>query len=349
VTTGFPVGVATGVGSWPGTDAREAAATIVGELPGLAHLVELPARGVGADMIGRSSALLVDLSLDTTVRGYRLGTRAGSVSRRAHDLLRTDLDAMEWAWESAGLAGTGRVVKVQAPGPFTLAAQVELANGHRGSTDAGAVRELAESLAEGVAAHVAEVGARLRADVVLQLDEPTLSDVLDGALSGPSKWHTVRAVPEPEALSVLDTVTEAQSVPTLLHSCAGRPALGLLRQCSAPVVGFDPATIGSAQFDAVAEIIDTGKQLVFGAVPAAAPTKPLTWREIAAPCVRLIDVLGFGRSVLRRISVSPADGLADAPLSWAREALRLADEVAHKFIEDAETLPPRAESAGAQW
>jgi len=53
-----------GVGSWPGTAPREAAEVVVGELAGaLAHIVELPARGVGADMLGRGGALLVDVAI----------------------------------------------------------------------------------------------------------------------------------------------------------------------------------------------------------------------------------------------------------------------------------------------
>ena len=51
---------ATGIGSWPGTSARQAAEIVVGELHTLPHLVELPARGVGADLIGRTLALLGD-------------------------------------------------------------------------------------------------------------------------------------------------------------------------------------------------------------------------------------------------------------------------------------------------
>ncbi|MGA9613066.1 MAG: methionine synthase, partial [Mycobacterium sp.] len=39
---------ASGTGSWPGAAARQAAEVVVGELgAALAHLVELPARGVG--------------------------------------------------------------------------------------------------------------------------------------------------------------------------------------------------------------------------------------------------------------------------------------------------------------
>src|SRR5690606_10988792 len=103
-------GLATGIGSWPGTDPREAAAVVVGELTDLPHLVELPARGLGADMIGRVSALLVDMYLDTSTTGYRLVSRRGGVAARARDLLAQDLDALDEAWERAGLRSEERRV-----------------------------------------------------------------------------------------------------------------------------------------------------------------------------------------------------------------------------------------------
>ncbi|NUP27779.1 MAG: methionine synthase [Nocardia sp.] len=337
---GFPAGAATGVGSWPGTDPREAAAVIVGELPELPHLVELPARGVGADTIGRVSALLVDMRFDTTPRGYRLAARPGAASRRANDLLRTDLDALQEAWENAGLRGAGRTVKVQAAGPLTLAAQVELAGGHRVLTDRGAVRDLAESLAEGLSTHIAEVGARLEAEVVLQLDEPSLSAVLTGSLRGASVLNTIAAVPEPEALAILETVLEQQRVPAAVHCCASPPPLGLLGRTSAVALGFDLATVsGTAGLDALGEALDRGKHLILGLVPTTVPATPVTWRAIAEPGARLVDRLGFPRAELaRRVTVSPACGLAGASSGWAREALRLAGETARAFAQDPESL-----------
>ena len=59
----------------PGTDAREAARTVIGELPDLPHLPELPDRGAGADIIGRTAALLVDLAVE----------RARASNERVHD------------------------------------------------------------------------------------------------------------------------------------------------------------------------------------------------------------------------------------------------------------------------
>ncbi|WP_415618602.1 hypothetical protein [Mycobacterium tuberculosis] len=110
-------------------------------------------------MLGRAGGLLVDVAIDTVPRGYRIGcsTRRGDTAgreppRRGYGCLRRGLG-------DAGLRGCGRAVKVQAPGPVTLVAGLELANGHRAITDPGAVRDLAASLAEGVAAHRAAAGA----------------------------------------------------------------------------------------------------------------------------------------------------------------------------------------------
>ena len=153
----------------------------------MAHLVELPARGVGADIVGRAGALLVDIAIDTVPRGYRLTARPGAVTRRAVSLLAEDVDALEEAWEVAGLRGSGRPVKVQAPGPITLAAALELSNGHRAITDPGAFHDIAASLAEGVAAHRASVSRRLDTPVVVQFDEPSLPAALAGHLSGVSR------------------------------------------------------------------------------------------------------------------------------------------------------------------
>ncbi|MEV0360237.1 methionine synthase [Nocardia sp. NPDC050697] len=332
-------GVATGVGSWPGTDPREAAATVVGELPGLAHLVELPARGVGADLLGRGCALLVDLPFDSTTRGYRFAARAGGVARRAHDLLRTDLDALEEAWERAGAPGTGRAVKVQVAGPLTLAAEVELVNGHRVLTDSGARRDLAESLAEGLARHAAEVGKRLNAPVVVQVDEPSAGSVLEGSLRGVSVLDSVRSLPEPEALDLLDTVIRAQSVPVVVHSCAAPPPLALFRASGAAALAIDVAALRTKDLDGVGETLDAGKLLVLGLVPSTPGDGEQGWRELAEPGVRLVDRLGFPRRTLaERVLVSPACGLAGATPEWARRALDLTADIARAYAEEPEML-----------
>ncbi len=77
----WPEGVGTGVGSMPGTDPAEASAVVTGETPDLPALPELPARGVGADMIGRTAGMLVDIATEVVPTGWRVTARAGRDNR----------------------------------------------------------------------------------------------------------------------------------------------------------------------------------------------------------------------------------------------------------------------------
>ena len=61
--------------------------------------------------------------------------------------------------------------RIAETGPITLAAGLELSNGHRAITDLGAVHDIAASLAEGVGAHRAAVSRRLDTPVVVQFDD----------------------------------------------------------------------------------------------------------------------------------------------------------------------------------
>ncbi|OBI47292.1 methionine synthase [Mycobacterium kyorinense] len=329
-----------GTGSWPGTSARQAAEVVVGELAGaLAHLVELPARGVGADTIGRAGGLLIDVAIDTVPRGYRITARPGAVTRRAASLLDEDIDALEEAWETAGLRGSGRAVKVQAPGPVTLAAELELANGHRAITDAGAVRDLAASLAEGVAAHRATVSRRLDTPVVVQFDEPSLPAALAGRLAGVTALSPVHPIDEALATTLLDSCAAAAGADVMVHSCAAELPWKVLLRSGIHAVSVDAATLQAADLDGLAEFVDAGRTVMLGVVAAEAPTRRPSVEEVAATAVAVIDRLGFARSALReRIGISPACGLAGATPAWARAAVELARNVAEAFVDDPEAI-----------
>jgi len=331
---------ASGVGSWPGTTARQAAEVVVGELAGaLAHIVELPARGVGADMLGRAGALLIDVSIDTVPRGYRVVARPGAVTRRAVSLLDEDIDALEEAWETAGLRGGGRVVKVQAPGPITLAAGLELANGHRAITDSGAVRDLAASLAEGVATHRATLARRLDTPVVVQFDEPSLPRALAGRLTGVTALSPVAPLDEALAAAVLDTCVATAGAEVLLHSCAADLPWNLLQRSGISGVSVDTSTLRAEDLDSLAEFVESGRVVVLGVVPATAPHKRPSAEEVATAIVAVTDRLGFGRSALRdRIGVTPACGLVGATPQWARTAIALACKAADAFAQDPDAI-----------
>jgi hypothetical protein len=188
---------ATGVGSLPGTDPREAVRTVLGLLGDLPFLPELPERGPHADLVGRSTALLVDLPVDLQPTGWRLVGRPSRDGRRAADLLARDLDALEEAASSA----PPPALKVACAGPWTLAASVELTRGDKVLADPAAVDDLAQSLAEGLLRQLQDLHARLPdTRLVLQLDEPSLPAVLAGRVRTASGFGTLRA-PRPRAPS----------------------------------------------------------------------------------------------------------------------------------------------------
>ena len=329
----------TAIGSWPGTSAREAAEIVVGELHRLPHLVELPARGIGADLIGRAGALLVDITIDTVPRGYRVGSGRTAVTRRATSLLAEDIDALEEAWEKAGLRGADRTVKVQAPGPVTLAAQLELANGHRAITDPGAVRDLATSLAEGVAAHRAEVARRLECPVVVQFDEPSLPAALAGRLTGVTSLAPVHPVDEAVAAALLDECVAVVGGDVALHCCAAELPWPMLQRGKLAAVSVDISTLGPEDFDGVGEFVESGRTVALGVVPSTPPDRRPSEEEIAKSVVEFTDRLGFPRTVLpERIGVTPSCGLAAATPQWARSAVELVQKVADAIADDPDAI-----------
>ncbi len=338
----WPAGAATGIGSMPGTDAAESAAIVLGELPEFPHVPELPARGLGADLIGRTAAMLVDLAVDVVPSGYRVAARPGADHRRGVDLLRWDLDGISHAVEHAG--AQPQVIKTQLAGPWTLAAGIELARGHRVLTDHGALREVTESMLEGATAHVVELAARTGAKVVVQLDEPTLPEVLAGSLPTPSGYGTVPAVREPDARELLASVVErfekVTDAPVVLHCCATRPPIGVLRGSGAGALALDTTLLAGAPssvLDEIGEAWDGGVVFFLGLVPGTDPEEPLTLRAAADPALQLVDRLGFTRSILRDRAVpTPTCGLAGASQRWMRRALALSRDLGKAFVEPPE-------------
>src|SRR5215472_17627979 len=220
----------------PGTDAAEASRVVLGELPDLPYLPELPDRGAGADLTGRTAALLVDMPVEVTPRGWRIAERPGRDLRRARGLLSSDLDAMEEA-----LDGYQGLLKVQVAGPWTLAATVEQPRSlNPALADPGLVADLASSLAEGVAAHVAEVAKRVpRATLLVQLDEPALPSVIEGSVPTASGLSRVRAVDEEVLRERLHEVLVAPRRYTVVHCCSRDVPFGIITGAGADAVSFD--------------------------------------------------------------------------------------------------------------
>jgi len=317
----WPRGSATGVGSLPGVDIVEAQKTVLGELPDLPHLAELPARGPGADMIGRTAALLVELPVELYAARWRIASRPGHDLRVARDYLERDLDTLtELASEYDG------VFKIQVTGPWTLAASLDLPIGGLVLRDPGAVRDLAASLAEGVRAHVAEVRARLpQATVVLQVDEPSLPSVLAGRVPTESGLGTLRPVVVSDARSLLSLLTVAD-VFAVAHCCAPAAPLGLFQEAGFGAVGVDLSLVGG-DLDNLGSLIDAGVGLFAGVAPASstaiADAVKGGWGKLGFPATQLGD----------QVVVCPPCGLVSSPVARVPKILAAYREAGQRLGE----------------
>lgn len=336
----------------PGTNPAEAMRVIAGELPEFPHLPELPARGPGADLTGRTAALLVDIPVEVSPRGWRLAERPGRDLSRARTMLSSDLDVMEEV-----LDGYRGLVKVQLCGPWTLAATLELPHTlNVAIADPGAVADLTASLAEGAAAHVAEIAKRLPGvQVAVQFDEPALPAVAGGEVPTASGLSRLRPVEAEVLRDRLARVLAAVHGYTAVHSCAASVPFGLIRTAGAGALSFDLSQLRRGEEDGIAEAAEAGLGLLIGAVPAvpdpevrtgapgkAAPVQGPTGpgdgsaeaRQTADRVIRLWRRLGLPLATCPdQVVITPACGLASASPAYARAALTRCREAASMLAE----------------
>ena len=221
----------------------------------------------------------------------------------------------------------------------TLAAQLELASGHRAITDAGALRDLATSLAEGVALHRAEVVRRLECPVVVQFDEPSLPTALAGRLMGVTALTPVHPVDETVAVELIDECVAAVGAEVAVHCCADGVPWKMLQRSLIHAASIDASKLGSEKLDGLGEFIDSGRTVMLGLVPSTGPERKLSAEQVAEQAAKLTDRLGFARDILaERIGVTPACGLAGATSQWARTAIVLTQKAADTLADDPEAL-----------
>ena len=339
----------------PGTDPAEAMRVVVGELPDFPHLPELPDRGPGADLTGRTAALLVDIAVEVTPRGWRVAERPGRDLARAKSMLSSDLDVLEEV-----LDGFRGPVKIQLCGPWTLAATLELPRTMNVAiADPGAVADLTASLAEGVAAFAADVSKRVPgARLVVQVDEPALPAVAEGMVPTASGLSRLAAV-EPHMLQErLELLLASTHAYTIVHCCARSVPFGLIRASGAHGVAFDLGQLRRGDEDGVAESAEAGMGLLTGAVPAV-PDRPAGGagaggggpargasrsggpaggsseaRETAERVIRFWRRLGLSLATCAEQAViTPACGLAGASPAQARAALTRCHQAASMVPE----------------
>jgi hypothetical protein len=329
-------GRASGIGSWPGTDVVDTARITFGELvePSIPYLSELPGRGPGSDLIGRGAAFLVDTPVDLQPSGWRLVSRPGRDLERARAMLRQDLDVL--AEVADGYAGP---LKVQVAGPWTLAAMLQLPRLERAVVDSGACRDLIGALAEGLSRHVEDVRRSVPgAEVVVQVDEPSIGAVMVGGLPTSSGFGRLRAVEEPVVVDglrdVLEAARRAGAVETLVHSCAQDVPVAALLRSGAEGISVDVALLGVPRWETLAPALESGRRLWAGCLPAAgASAQPGAAADaVWTPWHRL----GLDVRLLDAVVVTPSCGLAASTPAEARATLAAAVRTARELAGRAE-------------
>ncbi|MEJ5944820.1 hypothetical protein WDZ17_05870 [Pseudokineococcus basanitobsidens] len=325
-----------GTGAWPVEDVLEAARTVLGELgapPGLPHLVEQPGRGPGAELVGRTASVLVELPVDLQPSGWRFVDHPGRDAERARSLRRGDVDALAEAAD--GYAGE---LKVQLAGPWTLAASVRLGRGERSSTDPGARRDVVASLAEGVRDHLAEVRRAVPgAELVLQVDEPSLPAVLAGELRRASGFGRLEPVAAEEVETGLRVVVDAARDAGAHHvvvrcATAGAP-VELLARSGADGVALDLALLDEPAWELVAAAVEDGRTLWAGVDVVADPLRRPA--DLAGDLRRPWARLGLPARALGDVVLVPAGDLSGLSPSRARPVLRRLREAVDVLADDA--------------
>jgi hypothetical protein len=326
---------ATALGPWPGDDPLEATRIIRGELgsPHLPFIAELPDRGVGSDALGRTASLLVELAVDVQPHGWRLVDRPGKDQQRAQSALATDINVL------ADVAGaedaSAEAVKIQLRGPLSLAAGLYLHNGERALLDFGARRDITDSLAAGVAEHIARIRAAVPgADVVVQLDEPDVAAILAGTIPTASGYRTLRSIPLDEATAAWRRVVEALKAAGVAETVIAVPEIeapfAQILASGADGVAVPLKALTTRQWEQLAGAVESGKRIWAGVLPADEPgAVPPRTAELVEAVWRPWHQLGLPASSLATLRVTPSHGLAGHSPAAAKDILsrmtRLAD------------------------
>jgi len=324
---------ATALGPWPGQDPVEATRIIRGELgsPHLPFLAELPDRGVGADAIGRTASLLVDLAVDVQPHGWRIVDRPGRDLVRARSALSTDINVL------ADIAGeedsAAEEFKVQLRGPLSLAAGLHLHNGERALIDYGARRDIAASLAAGVGAHLAKVSAAVPgARLVVQLDEPDIASVLAGTIPTSSGYRTLRSVAGQEVTELWRVVIDALRGAGAAEIAIAVPEIEApferILSAGADAIAVPLRALTTRQWEQLAEALEAGTRLWAGALQADGPGGVPKASEAVDSVRRPWQQLGLPLEALGTVRVTPSGGLEGQSPAAATEVLTRLTQVA---------------------
>lgn len=288
-----------------GTELLEVHQVIRGELgePNLAVLPELPDRGIWAEPVARTAAMINELGFDLQPHGWRVGVPDGVDARRARSILRSDENILADVIGAEKSASSR--IKLSHVGPWTLAANLYLSNGERVISDHGARRDVIQAYTLGLDEWLTRI-KRITGvqSFTMQLAEGQLSAILSGTIPTASGYRTLRSIPRQEVRTALTELTESlksRHQVTWLTRLAHTDQrwverIDLLVQSGIEGLIINPQEMGYRQWERVAGLVESGGQVFLEALaPGEHPPgvvqgvkdilKP--WRSLGLPLEKL--------------------------------------------------------------
>jgi hypothetical protein len=316
-------GLATGIGSLPHLDAREAAELTLRLHPTLPAAPELPERDRREGLVAQWADALPEVTVASdgtlSIDAARVVEEiAPKFSSSTHAGLLAFLDAID------AMPIAPPRVKVQIVGPLTLGVALDAAGMPTSlafERAGAAVRAWVRALDQLLTTRLPDV------PVLLFLDEPAL--VL---------WRRDAAPVEREqAVDLLSASLAAASCLTGVHVC-GDGDLRLAFEAGPSVLGAPVTDTLIDDADVIARHIDAGGWVAWGAVPTDRPigdTSDALWRRMVAVWCELTR-RGCDPVRLRTHGIiTPACGLAGHGRTQAERALRLTSDIAGRVGDQA--------------
>lgn len=326
------------LGPLPGTSIVEAADVIASECP-LRTIPHLPERGLINDPNAHTVALMPELPIERGPRSWRLTTRPQTLTRRMWDTAERDLDTLEELW-----GGVDELL-FAVRGPWSLATDIELANGHRAVTDAGALNDITEIFIGALIRHSHALNRRFGARAQIIIEEPRLNALAAGKIQGTSDFDVIKPIHTKALGERLHRVNEELTTSGIemvrLNLLGATPPLSVARIAQVPSVLVTKSAIkGNQLLDELGETISTGMRVGLGVVAPGdeldeAKEQP---RAKAVEVAKLFDELGISRDQLTQVDLHPKRTFAPGTLLSHAAALACAREAAEMLARDAGDL-----------
>lgn len=323
---------ATARGAFPGHNYVDALMRVRGELgsPHLSFLPELPKRGYHATVLARTICALEGLSADGTASGWRIRTGRGLEHEQAYSLFASDINVLA---DCVGAEKSYRPepYKLQLLGPVSLAASVYASNGELLISDAGARRDLLQSLIEGIKPWISNLAeATGNAPLILQFEEPLVDAAMKGAIATSSGYKTYRHVPLHEVEGIFSALHEelAAECSELIFDMPSHLNKELYRYGAG--VSFSLENSSTATWEELAFLIERGKQVWLG---VQNPSFFVSAGERARWFVKNWRTVGLPFSALTQVTLHDTPGLENLNPDTATRVLQQLTDIATAVAE----------------